>query len=100
MTSNDEEIIARARIEIPEEKREERYGERPAEKLRDDLNENWDLTRALLRQIDDLQAQLLDSNKKLKWANRVKLALAGILGGAASKGIEVGVLALIHAFSR
>ena len=93
MNSYDQELIARARLAIPAEKREERYAQREPDKLRDDLNLNWDLTRALLRQVDEVQSRLLRSKIK-------NVVLASILGGAAAKGIEVGVVALLHMFAR
>jgi hypothetical protein len=83
----DPELIASARKHVPSYMREERYSQRDPKQLRDDLNLNFDLTRALLRQIDELQSQLLQKHIE-KWL------LAGILGGAAAKGLEVGIVAL------
>ena len=100
MNTSDLEIIARARIQIPKEKREERYRERPTFELRDDLNCNWDLTRALLRQSDDQQSQILEGKKKLKTSKTKLLLLSAILGGASAKGLELAALAIIHAFAR
>jgi hypothetical protein len=93
LNSEEQAILERARAEIPRDKRQQRYGHRDMEKWRDDLNHNWDLTRALLHQIDDLRA-------RLRWATMQKLLLAGILGGAAAKGLEVAFLAAVKFYMR
>ena len=90
MTAHDEQIIARARVEIPAHKRAERYASREPEKLRSDLNEQWDLVRALLRRIDDLESQARIDKVKM-WF------MMALLGGAATKGLELAAIAVIHA---
>jgi hypothetical protein len=92
---SDEEIIERARKDVPEEDRAERYGKRNG-----DVNANWDLTRALLRQVDRQQAELGSTKRELRSTKAKYFVLAAILGGAAAKGIEISVLAVIHAFAR
>jgi hypothetical protein len=77
---------------IPESWREA-YMNRPIAKLPGDLVKAYDELRAQRREINILRAQLFAT--KLK-----NLLLVGILGGAAAKGIEVGAMAIIHAFAR
>lgn len=81
----DEELIEQARKYIPDVARKERYA-----KCDKHVNDNWDLTRALLRRIDRVEGQL-------RWSKRKNLILYGVLGGAAAEGAKVAVLALIHA---
>jgi hypothetical protein len=81
----DDELIERARKDVPESARKARYANCDPH-----VNHNWDLTRALLRRIDRLEGQL-------RWSKRKNLILYGVLGGAAAEGAKVAVLALIHA---
>jgi hypothetical protein len=80
---SDEELIERARKHVPTAARKQRYAGRGQ-----DINDSWDLTRALLRQIDTLAGQLT-------WAKRKNVLLMGLIGGAAAKGIEVGIVYLL-----
>jgi hypothetical protein len=77
---------------IPENWRQE-YMKRPTEKLPGDLLHACDELREQRREINTLRGQVLKSKIK----NAVLMAL---VGGAAAKGIEVAVLALIKVFAR
>lgn len=83
----DEELIARARRHVSADARSERYAGRGQ-----DINDNWDLTRALLRQVDTVTGQLT-------WSKRKNVLLMGLVGGAAAAGIKEGIVALITLIS-
>lgn len=68
------------------------YLKRPIEKLPGDLVKACDELRAQRRDIDTLRSQL-------RWARMKNVLLIAILGGASAKGIEIAVLAVIHALS-
>lgn len=77
---------------IPETWRQS-YLRRPVEKLPGDLLEACDEVRSQRREINSLRHQVL--------AWKIKNAvLMGLIGGAAAKGIEVAVIALIKLFAR
>jgi hypothetical protein len=84
----DEELIAQARQHVPSAERKQRYAGRGQ-----DINRNWDLTRALLRQIDTLAGQL-------KWSKRKNVLLMGLIGGAAAEGFKTVGLALFKHWAR
>jgi hypothetical protein len=77
---------------IPDTWREE-YLHRPTSRLPGDLLKACDEIRSQRREINTLRGQVLRSRIK-------NVVLAGVLGGAAAKGIEVGVVALIALFSK
>lgn len=68
------------------------YKNRPLDKLPNDLLEACNRMRVMQRDVTTLRAQLFRSRLK-------NIALAAVLGGAAAKGVEVAVIALIKAFS-
>ena len=82
----DEELIDRARKHVPPADRRKRYAGCPR-----DVNDNWDLTRALLRQVDTVQGQL-------NWAKRKNLVLLGIVGGATTEMAKILGFAVLKHF--
>lgn len=86
---------------IPEAWRQA-YLKRPIEKLPADLVRACDELRAQRRDIDMLRGQLVEekkaraaAEKRLWWEKAKNLALAGVLGAASLKGLEVAFVAVI-----
>lgn len=78
---------------IPKAVTHERYADRALQKLPGDVLQACDEVRAAKQEINSLRHQVL----AWKIKNAVLMAL---VGGAAAKGIEVAVIALIKLFAR
>jgi hypothetical protein len=76
------------------------YAQRSLQKLPGDVLEACDQIRSQKKEINQLRHDLLEANKAKLLLGIKNVALVAILGGAAAKGIEVGVLSLIKLFAR
>jgi gamma-glutamyl phosphate reductase len=98
--------------------RSRQYRDASPEKLRDQLNENWKQLRVFAaavadrdRVIDSMHKSLAERDKTIKLqnersvaqerVNKIKVALLySLVGGAAAKGAEAGIMALVHVIPR
>jgi hypothetical protein len=70
------------------------------EQMVDSLNKAHDVNRKMAKELGDLRRAFEVGRKKLLWANAQRLALGGVLGGAAFEGFKVAALAIMKHFAR
>lgn len=94
--------------------RSRQYRDASPEKLRDQLNENWRQLRVFAaavadrdRVIDSMHKSVAKRDETIKLQNqrlrlnKIKVALLySLVGGAAAKGAEAGIMALVHVIPR
>ena len=95
LSAEEEAVLQRARdgAELPPDVRLERYGRRSQQQILDDLNSNWDVTRALLRSNAKKDVQIEALKKNVRKYKRVSNVISGVISTVIT-GIGLGLIKL------